>query len=113
MPVAVTVVESAPGRYSLTLVAGTTDVDALIVELGHEPNGYFWEGIVELLIATEAAGLEGRFTPDPEAGAFFAYGNDQGALDDLAARLRVAATDRNRLRQLMELAEATGFEFDD
>jgi hypothetical protein len=36
----------------------------------------FWEGIVELLTATEAATLEGRFSPDPEAGAFFASGND-------------------------------------
>ena len=38
-------VETSPGKFSLMLVAGTTDVDEVIEELGHEPNGYFWEGI--------------------------------------------------------------------
>jgi hypothetical protein len=33
------------GGYSLWLEAGTTDVDDVIRELGHEANGYFWEGI--------------------------------------------------------------------
>jgi hypothetical protein len=106
------VAETAPGEYSLSLEAGTTDVDDLISERGHEPNGYFWEGILELLITTEAPALEGRFSSDPEAGAFFAYGNDRGALDELAVRLRAVAADGNRLRQLMEFAETSGFEFD-
>jgi hypothetical protein len=85
----------------------------LIFELGHEPNGYFWEGIVELLVTTEAPTLEGRFSSDPEGGAFYATSNDRDALDDLAVLLRAVATDGNRLRQLMEFAEASGFEFDD
>jgi hypothetical protein len=105
--------ETAPGRYSLGLEAGTTDVDDLISELGHEPNGYFWEGIVELLIASEAGALEGRFESDPEGGAFVAYSEDRSALDDHAGRLRAVAVDRNRLRTLVEHAESVGFEFDD
>jgi hypothetical protein len=40
------------------LVAGTTDVDDVIEALGHEPNGYFWEGVAQLLVDTEA--LRGR-----------------------------------------------------
>ncbi|MFC4017892.1 Imm51 family immunity protein [Micromonospora sp. GCM10011542] len=109
----VEVAEIAPGEYSLSLEAGTTDVDDMISELGHEPNGYFWEGIVELLVTTEAPTLEGRFLPDPEGGAFYATSNDRRALEDLAVLLRAVAVDGNRLRQLMEFAQTSGFEFDD
>jgi hypothetical protein len=34
----ITLIEAAPGEYRLFLVAGTTDVDDVIVEVGHEPN---------------------------------------------------------------------------
>ncbi len=47
-------IDSAPGEYSLLLDAGTTQVDDVIEELGHTPNGYFWEGIARLLVSTEA-----------------------------------------------------------
>jgi hypothetical protein len=107
------VVETEPGQYSLWLEAGITDVDELIAELGHEPNGYFWEGIVELLLMTEATTLEGRFSVDPEGGAFVAYSQDREALEDLAGRLRAVVTDGNRLRKLMDFAKSSGFEFDD
>jgi hypothetical protein len=105
--------ETGPGRYSLWLEAGTTDVDDLIYELGHTPNGYFWEGIVDLLVTTEAGALKGRFECDPEGGAFVAYSEDRGVLVDLAGRLRTVATNGNRLRTIVEHAESIGFEFDD
>jgi Immunity protein 51 len=47
-------VQTSPGRFSLLLDAGTTDVDVVIEELDHEPNGYFWEGVAQLLVDTEA-----------------------------------------------------------
>ncbi|MGC5023034.1 Imm51 family immunity protein [Micromonospora sp. DT47] len=107
------VTEVAPGEHRLYLVAGTTDVDDVISELGHEPNGAFWEGIVELLVMTETPALDGRFSSDAEAGAFLAYSSDRAALDDLAVRLRAVAADGSRVRQLVELAKTHGFEFDD
>lgn len=107
------VAEIGSGEYSLHLEAGTTDVDHVIHELGHEANGYFWEGIVEVLVTTEAPALEGRFESDPEGGAFYAYGGDRSALEELAVRLRGVAGDEHRLRELVRLAEETGFEFDD
>lgn len=107
------VTEVAPGEHRLYLVAGTTDVDAVISELGHEPNGAFWEGIVKLLVVTEAPALDGRFFSDAEAGAFLAYSNDRPALDDLAVRLHSVAADGSRVRQLVALAEARGIGFDD
>jgi hypothetical protein len=107
------VTENVPGTFTLSLEAGTTDVDDLIRELGHTPNGYFWEGIVELLVSIEATTLEDRFETDPEGGAFVAHSQDRQALDDLAERLRAVAGSKIRLRQLVEFAESTGFEFDD
>ncbi|MGW6605735.1 hypothetical protein [Streptomyces sp. NPDC055036] len=34
------------GEYSLTLDAGGLAADAAVAAAGHEPNGYFWEGLV-------------------------------------------------------------------
>lgn len=98
------VAEVTPGEHRFYLVAGTTGVDDVIAELGHEPNGVFWEGIAQLLIMSEAPHLDEQFRFDSEAGAFLAYGGDRVALDDLASRLRAVAVNGDRLRQLVELA---------
>ncbi|WP_431961122.1 Imm51 family immunity protein [Actinacidiphila sp. bgisy160] len=105
--------ELSPGEYSLLLDAGTTDVDEVVEALGHEPNGYFWEGIAQVLVSTEAPALEGRFSYDPEGGMFCAYGSERSALEDLGMRMSAVATDGDRMRQLVTSAEANGFEFDD
>ncbi|MFI6079270.1 Imm51 family immunity protein [Actinoplanes sp. NPDC051343] len=60
----VKVVDTSPGKYILWLNAGSTDVDEVVEDLGHEPNGYFWAGIAELLVSTEAPDLNGRFEFD-------------------------------------------------
>jgi Immunity protein 51 len=106
-------IETGSGEFSLLLDAGTTDVDEVVEELGHEPNGYFWEGIAQLLVDTEAPHLEGCFDYDPEGGMFVARGPDRPALDELATRIAAVATDAERLRQLVVLAAERGFEFDD
>ncbi|GHJ44622.1 hypothetical protein Cs7R123_19640 [Catellatospora sp. TT07R-123] len=106
-------IETDAGKYSLLLNAGTTEVDELIEELGHEPNGYFWEGVARLVVEHEAPDLDGRFGYDPEAGMFCAYGTDRAALAELGELLGGVATDGDRLRALVALAQATGVEFDD
>ncbi|WP_432827369.1 Imm51 family immunity protein [Dactylosporangium sp. CA-092794] len=106
-------VETTPGKHSLILVAGSTGVDDTIAELGHEPNGYFWEGIAQLLIDTEAPQLDGRFEFDSEAGTFVADGPDRPALAALSDLMRTAATDPSRMRALVAYADESGFEFDD
>jgi hypothetical protein len=106
-------IELTPGKYSLSLDAGTTPVDDLIEELGHEPNGYFWDGVAEVLVSTEATTLEGRFFCESEGDMFRAYGTDRSALEELEARMNVVATDGERMRRLITEAEASGFEFDD
>ncbi|MGI5170966.1 Imm51 family immunity protein [Spirillospora sp. CA-253888] len=106
-------IETTPGAFSLLLGAGETQVDEVIEDLGHEPNGYFWDGIAQFLVATEASALEGRFSYDSEGGMFCAYGKDRTALQELAALMGAVATDEDRLRKLVESAVASGFEFDD
>ena len=106
-------IETTPGKFSLLLNAGTTSVDALVEELGHEPNGYFWEGVAQFLVSTEASKLDGRFSYDPEGGMFCAYGDDRTALEELGALMAAVAADGDRMRKLITAAEAVGFEFDD
>jgi hypothetical protein len=106
-------IETTPGRFSLLLVAGTTAVDDMVEKLGHEPNGYFWEGVAQLLIRTQAPELHGRLEFDPEGGMFCAYGSDRPALAALGALMAAVATDGARVRKLVKLAKSTGFEFDD
>jgi hypothetical protein len=106
-------IETTPGKFSLLLDAGTSQVDELVEQLGHEPNGYFWEGIAQFLVNTEAPALEGRFSYDPECGMFCAYGDDRTALQELAALMAPVIGDGDRMRGLISSAEASGFEFDD
>lgn len=106
-------VETTPGKYSLLLNAGTTAVDDTISELGHEPNGYFWEGIARFLVSTKAPEIAEGFSYDPEAGMFCAYGTNKNALEKLGALMAVVANDANVLRKLVEQAKADEFELDD
>jgi hypothetical protein len=106
-------IETKPGKFSLLLNAGTTPVDDLVEELGHEPGGYFWEGVARLLVGAQAPALQGRFAYDPEASMFCAYGQDRAALEQLATLMATVANDADRMRELMALADAEGFEFDD
>jgi hypothetical protein len=105
--------ETAPGKFSLLLEAGTTKVEGLVSEFGRSPNGYFWEGVARLLIKTQAPTLDGRLSFDPEAGMFCAFGGDRPALEELAGLMSAVANDPDQMRQLMALAETAGSEFED
>jgi hypothetical protein len=106
-------IETTPGQFSLLLDAGSTAVDGVVEELGHTPNGYFWEGVATLLVRTKAPELAGRFSYDPEGGMFVAYGKDKHALEALSALMTDVATDSDRMRGLVALAKEKGIEFDD
>jgi hypothetical protein len=105
--------ENPTGRFELVLDAGTTDVDDLIEQLGHTPNGYFWEGAAQLLVSTRARALADRLAYDPEAGMFVAHSHDRTALEELRTLMISVATSEDNLRQLIALAETRGFTFDD
>ena len=96
------------GAHSLTFVCGEQPVDNVVVEAGHEPNGYFWEGVATLV----RPDLTDRIELDSEGGMFAA----SGALDDLnklRESLQPLLTDADAIRALIRQAEERGFEFDD
>lgn len=106
-------IETTPGKHSLLLNAGDTSVDDRAVELGFEPNGYFWEGVAQLLMRSKAPHLEERLGLDPEGGMFCAYGEDQAALEELGALMAEVANSVPALEAIVAYAESSGFEFDD
>jgi hypothetical protein len=58
------------GEYSHTFDCGDLPAGAAVSATGHEPNGYFWEGVATLL----APGLVQQLQSDSEAGMFSATG---------------------------------------
>ncbi|MBC2875566.1 MULTISPECIES: Imm51 family immunity protein [Streptomyces] len=96
------------GEHSLTLDAGGLVADAAVAAAGHEPNGYFWEGLVRFACPDIAERLEF----DSEAGMFCAIGSPS----DLA-RLKTAVesviTRPEAVRDIIARARTSGFEFDD
>ena len=105
-------VETRPGSYALLLSAPTA-VDGDIKEVGHEPNGYFWEGVARYLVQTEAPALADRIFYDPEGSMFCAYAEGRDVLEALAALMRPLTADAVRGRRLVTDADAAGFQFDD
>lgn len=95
------------GSNSLTFYCGELPADGAISAAGHEPNGYFWEGIVRYLApAPEKVEL------DSEAGMFAAYG-DRATLEQLQTLLDPYLDDGERVAVAVREAEASGFKFDD
>lgn len=100
--------------FSLILEVGEAPIAEDAVEAsGHEPNGYFWEGVARRLVATEAPELAELVDYDPEGSMFVAYGNDRDALTRLGNLMARVANDADAMTALIEAAEADGFEFDD
>jgi len=96
------------GSFSLTFSCGDLPADTAIVATGHEPNGYFWEGMVRYL----APHLAEQVELDAEAGLFAAYG-ERAALEDVEALLRPYLDEGERVAATIRAAEESGFEFDD
>jgi hypothetical protein len=93
---------------TLTFECGYLPADAAIFATGHEPNGYFWEGVVAYL----AASLIPQIELDPEAGMFCARG-DHTVLARLRETLEGYLEDPERIARLIREAESSGFQFDD
>ena len=83
----------------------------VITESGHEPNGYFFEGLATYLISQQDLDTSG-IDPDSEAGMFCFYG-DRAALDTLRNLMLDVVADPSKLAAVIEEAEASGHDFDD
>lgn len=106
-------IETGPGKYSLLLDAGTTPADDVVDELGHEPNGYFWDGLAQWLIQTRVPEVADRLRFDSEGGMFCAYGTDREALTVLGDALAAVVNAPDQVTALVTEATTAGFEFDD
>jgi hypothetical protein len=104
------IVETSPGARSLILVAGGTPSDQAVQELGHEPNGYFWQGVAERILPD---GMIEVIDFDSESGMFCARSADLETLVVLGTAMAAVVNDPARLRAVVAAAEADGFVFDD
>ncbi|WP_406129796.1 Imm51 family immunity protein [Streptomyces sp. NBC_00989] len=95
-------------KHSLTLEASGLAADAAVVAAGHEPNGYFWEGLVQFAWPDIAE----RLDFDSEAGMFCAVGSSRD-LERLKTVVESVITSPEAVRDIIARAETSGFEFDD
>ncbi|MDH6455961.1 MULTISPECIES: Imm51 family immunity protein [unclassified Streptomyces] len=96
------------GEHSLTLDVGGQAADAAGAEAGHEPNGYFWEGLVRFAWPDIAE----RLDFDSEAGMLCAVGSPSD-FARLKAAVAPVITSPEAVRDIIARAETSGFEFDD
>ena len=97
------------GSTSCVCDAAAPAAAAGVAAVGHEPNGYFWEGVVRRLV--EKGELDEPDT-DPEGGMFCAYG-PRPAMERLAHALTPYLTDPRAITALVVEADAEDFDFDD
>ena len=86
------------GSYSLML----TSFDpwaAAFEEMGYEGGGYGWHGVADALVRLKAPKLKKKFSYDPEASMFVAFGKDRDALAQLAGLIREAMADPALLKE--------------
>ncbi|MEV1026608.1 Imm51 family immunity protein [Streptomyces sp. NPDC050264] len=88
--------------------AGGLAADVAVAAAGHEPNGYFWVGLVQFAWPDIAEGLDF----DSEGGMFCAVGSPSD-LARLKAALEAVITSPEAVHDIIARAESSGFEFDD
>jgi len=98
---------------TLSLSSGGLPADKEIVSLGHEPNGYFWEGVAVFLLQRDVPELIGSFRFDSDVNEFVVHSVDRVALERLGALMAPYVRNPDLIRLLVNDAEIVGFEFDD
>lgn len=95
-------------QYDCTFYAGELPVDETIAAAGHEPNGYFWEGLLRYLEPE----LAERVELDSEGGCFAAVGRRRH-MKRVQSVLAPYLVDSRLVADTMSAAEGAGFEFGD
>jgi hypothetical protein len=103
-----TSIDKIEGIYSLTFHCGELAADSAIRAAGHEPNGYFWEGVAAFVAEKQVSRLE----LDSEAGMFSVDGA-RWRLKRLQRHLEPLLDDPDAVAELIRQAEGQGFEFND
>lgn len=100
------------GSHSITFDCDTP-ADEAVYSAGHEPNGYFWEGVAQLVVSTEARAISDKLDYDSEGSMFCALSNDKAALETLAALMAPIINDPQNAAIVVARAAELEFEFDD
>ena len=87
------------GGYALIVPAG--DVESVAAQAGLEPDGYFWEGVIRVLVQQQAPDLKVRFTFDSDDSACVAEARDRATLDSIAALLADLVADPKRFARIL------------
>lgn len=98
----------AQSRHYLTFDCGEPDQLRALSPTDYEPNGSFWEGVVQFL----APDLVEEVELDSEGSAFFAYGH-RTALEGIQAVVEPLLADPSKLLPIVAAAEAAGVELED
>ncbi|MDO4259531.1 MAG: Imm51 family immunity protein [Actinomycetaceae bacterium] len=94
----------------LVIDAGDPRTSSTIAELGYEPNGYFWNGVVRRL--TELGIISKEVDADPEGGEYRARGSRKD-MEALAVVLTPYLDDEATITEFIKAADADGFDFDE
>jgi hypothetical protein len=110
---ALTIHSSTDGKWGLGFEVIEADTIPVIREAKHNPSGYFWRGVAEILVQGEVRSLEGNIQYDPDGQGFYAYSPDRAALTTLANHLTRLASQPKAMTELILLAKNMGYVFSD
>ena len=96
------------GEFSLTFRCGGLPADAAVRAAGHDPSGYFWEGIATLVAPDIVSALE----LDSDTESFRAIGL-RVDLEELRNKLELLISRPEAIGAALARAEAEGFELHD
>ena len=98
------VVKLSPGKHALTIACFDEEIVSRFREMGCEGNGYTWCGLVEsaarILFGQQAETL----SHSPTADSAMATSEDPAPLEIIAAHLRSAFHDDQKMAELIENA---------
>lgn len=106
-------IEEAADGLSLIMYAGEPAAAPDVYALGYEPNGHFWEAVARILIATRAPGLADTIEYAGDGDTFIARSASRVDLELLSALMSGPVTDPDRLREVVDAADAAGIEISD
>jgi len=104
-----TLTETSPGHYSL-LLTQFEPASSVFEAAGVDGGGYAWEGIAKHVAESVVPELAGRFSLDPEASMFCAYGDDPTVLERLGSELARAFHDAVTLAAMIQQIGRDGFD---
>ena len=94
--------------FSLSFPCGDLPSDPVVSSAGHEPNGYFWEGVAAFIAPELVAHLD----LDSEGGMFSASGSEEDC-SALRAKLEPLLANPQEMLRVLQRARSEGFPFDD